>query len=232
MADGLRFSDFTITYDLDCVSEEYSTPSVMMFTFTFLEFVIEISRNHLEKKILPTISFSSFGTFSTEQSPNNAYTQMIAKEMNPSRGTSPSMTQLTDSVTRWVEILQKFLEKSAAEVKFPELCYYCPWLRPWVRPSNVGHQDKRSNKINFKLQLINYQGDKEVELKVAPISLRIYFSFSRTVMRIALLASLVILSLGLAKASNNGEYYLRIKQLTSSTISLHNHRQLWEEKCF
>lgn len=119
----MRFTDFTIIYDVDCVSDEYSVPSILTFTFPFLEYVMEINRNHIERKIVPVIRFSSIGTFTTDQYPNNAYTQIIAKEV---KSASSLKTKLTDTVTKWSEVLQEFLDKSIQEVKYPELCYYCP----------------------------------------------------------------------------------------------------------
>lgn len=93
-------------------------------TYPFLDFVIEVNRNFIGKEIVPQIRFRSIGAIIIDQYPNNAYTQMIGKEVKATVGLK---TKLNDSVIKcWSVVLQKFLEKSIKEVKYPELCYYCP----------------------------------------------------------------------------------------------------------
>lgn len=123
LADGLRFSDFTIVYDVDCDTSEYTTPSVFMITYSYVQFVLEVSRN-LDKTIISSVYFDEAGTFDVKPYPNNAYTQIIAKELN--RAASPLNTKFKDSVKEWADILLKYFEKSVREVQFAELCYYCP----------------------------------------------------------------------------------------------------------
>ena len=126
---GLRFSDFTITYDLDPQSKDYSTPSVMMFTFASLDFDILIARNHFGKEIVPAITFKRAGPFSIRQFPNNAYTQIIATELNPAAfppRKSDANIKLITALSQWEGILQRLYEKAMEEVDFPQMCYYCP----------------------------------------------------------------------------------------------------------
>lgn len=126
---GLRFSDFTITYDLDCQSEEYKTPSVMIFSITYLDFDVMISRNHFGKEIEPEIKFKRIGAFSIRQFPNNAHTQIIATEVNPAAfpiRTSDANKKFVGALIQWEGILHRLFEKAVKEVPYPELCYYCP----------------------------------------------------------------------------------------------------------
>lgn len=131
VVNGLRFSDFTLTFDLDCDTEEYQTPSVFLITFTYLQFVIEISRNHQLKKVVPVIKYDSVGLFTVEPHPSNAYTQIVAREMNPSRGSTELRDELIQSLMLWSDDIQISLEKATKETEFADLCYYCP-NPPWV----------------------------------------------------------------------------------------------------
>lgn len=123
MNNGLRISDFTITIDLDCNFPEYKTPSVLVMTFEFIEFVVEISRTHLDKdQQTANVRYSSIGNFQTDQFPNNAHTEIIAAELK----SSPLKEKLKSSLGKWSVVLQKLFEASLKEVSFPNLCYYCP----------------------------------------------------------------------------------------------------------
>lgn len=122
MRNGLRMSDFTVTIDLDCNSPEYKTPSVLVINFEFIEFVFEISKNLFTKDIKPTVFYSSIGNFKVNQYPNNAYTEIIAAELKVKLLTA----KLVDSLKKWSLEFDKLFGTSVAEIKFPELCYYCP----------------------------------------------------------------------------------------------------------
>lgn len=123
MRNGLRISDFTVTIDLDCSSLEYTTPSILVITFDFVEFIVEVSKSHFSIDILTTVKYSSIGNLKVDQFPNNAYTEIIAKGIK----LSPLKEKLTASLSnKWSEMIQKLFETSVKVVKFPELCYYCP----------------------------------------------------------------------------------------------------------
>lgn len=102
-----------------------------MFTFSYLEFVIKIARNHLTTEIVSDIVYSSEGTFVVEPFPMNAYTEIVAKEINPSRGSTPLRVELINSLSEWVEDIREPLARVTNETAFAELCYYCP-APPWA----------------------------------------------------------------------------------------------------
>lgn len=131
MANGIRFSDFTLSFDLDCETKEYQTPSVMLINFSYLQFVIEISRSHKLKEVVPVIKYDSVGLFTIELHPSNAYTQIVERELNPSRGSTDLRDELINSLKLWVNDIQKPLELATEQTEFAELCYYCP-APPWA----------------------------------------------------------------------------------------------------
>lgn len=127
---GLRFSDFTITFDLDCQSPEtYIADCVMMFTFEYLDFDILIMKNHFVKEIVPEIKFKRISPITVRRFPDNAFTQIIGTEVIPAafppRKTDAN-TKFIAAMTQWEGIIQRLYEKAVKEVPFPELCYYCP----------------------------------------------------------------------------------------------------------
>lgn len=122
---GLRFSGFTVTYDLDCHSQEYSTPSVMMFKFSNLDFNVQIGRKFVDKTIFAVVTVKEVGTFEVRQFPDNAYMQIIAAEINPVMA-NDSKKKFIATISKWETILQKLYDKAIKEIAFPELCYYCP----------------------------------------------------------------------------------------------------------
>lgn len=101
-----------------------------MFTFSSVEFYLEITRNHFEKQIKSSVTRRTENKYEVRNFPENAYTEIIAQEINPQRGTTPLKTVLIDSILGWTVILQKLAEKATKEVEFPTLCHYCPKL-PW-----------------------------------------------------------------------------------------------------
>jgi putative lipoic acid-binding regulatory protein len=123
MVNGLRISDFTITIDLDCSFPEYKTPSILIMTFEFIEFVVEISRTHVDKdQQTATVKYSSTGNFQTDQFPKNAHTEIIAAELK----SSPLKEKLKNSLGKWSVVFQNLFQASLKEINFPKLCYYCP----------------------------------------------------------------------------------------------------------
>lgn len=122
MRNGLRMSDFTITIDLDCSSPEYKTPSVFMINFEFIEFVFEISKLFSTKEINTKVTYFQIGKTKTSQFPNNAYTEIIAKELN----FAPLKDKFIGSLIKWSVVFQQLFSPPVEEIKFPELCYYCP----------------------------------------------------------------------------------------------------------
>lgn len=122
MDDGFRFKDFTITFDLDCETENYKTPSVLMINFDYLEFVLSIRKNALVDEMETWMNFSSIGSFRAEGFPSNVYTEIIARDVQ----TKPLKDKIIETVTSWSLMLQKLLAKAAKEVPFPNLCHYCP----------------------------------------------------------------------------------------------------------
>lgn len=97
----------------------------MMLTFDYLQFILAIRKNANEE-ISSEITYDIIGTFEAVSYPMNVYTELISKEINPQRGSTPLRDKLIKSLTKWTEILSKFLADAVKKVKFPELCHYCP----------------------------------------------------------------------------------------------------------
>lgn len=126
----LTISDFTVTFDLDCQSLDYNTPSVMMLTFSYADYEVSINRNHFGKEIEPVVKFIKTGTFTVRSFPDNAYTQIIAAELNPvyqvPQRKTDANNKVVSAIAEWKGIILTLYDKAVKEIDFPELCYYCP----------------------------------------------------------------------------------------------------------
>jgi hypothetical protein len=118
----LRLSDVSVVVDLDCISQEYKTPSVFVIKLEFVEFLLAVNRPFDTKMVTTTVDFSYIGSFSIDSFPNNAHTEIIASVLK----ISPLKDKLFKAISKWSVQLQKLTEVSSRMVKFPELCYYCP----------------------------------------------------------------------------------------------------------
>lgn len=131
MRHGLKFSGYEVTYELDCESEDYSVPSMMLFKHSYFQFVMKITKNHFEKVVVGDIeTLTDNGTYTARIYPGGPYADMIAGEINPPSKTSGLKMGLMGSIARWREILLKHLENAIKETEFVELCHYCPKY-PW-----------------------------------------------------------------------------------------------------
>lgn len=121
MRSGLKISDISVTMDLDCNFPDYKVPSTFVINFESIMFTYEISRI-FKQKATTNVTSPAVARFKVDYFPKNAFTEIIASEMN----LNPLKEKLFASLSKWSEILSQLIEASTKNVKFPELCYYCP----------------------------------------------------------------------------------------------------------
>lgn len=126
MSRTLEFADFKISFNMDCDSEEYTTPSVVVFTFASLQIDVRIFQNPFDKISKAEATSRLVGSFSAQGFPDNAYTQIIAKEISQSSGSTPLKAKLIESLNGWTAVLQTLFEKALLQYGFPEFCHFCP----------------------------------------------------------------------------------------------------------
>jgi hypothetical protein len=122
------FDDVDVVYDLECDLTEFKGQSSMVINFESLDFHVTIRRKHEDGIIVTTMASANIGApkaISITNFPNNPYTQLIAYEMKQANSKTKLYSQLQEAFKAWTN-LQKFLQKSCEEIKFPEICYTCP----------------------------------------------------------------------------------------------------------
>lgn len=76
-----------LTFELDCELEEYKAQTSMIIWVDRLEFNVMVTKDHITGEVKPSVNFYNIagGSFSMYifNFPDNAYTQLIGKEVKP-----------------------------------------------------------------------------------------------------------------------------------------------------
>lgn len=141
----LTISNVNLTYELDSDLEEYRGEATIVIWISGLEFYVSVERDHATGTVTPAVSFYNIGGGAFKMHifhfPNNAYTQLIAKEVKACRQIQNSaqlinfqiktpgsktflQDQLKESFKQWKN-LPKFLALASEEIPFPNICFTC-----------------------------------------------------------------------------------------------------------